>query len=120
MYAIKTILNRRGVCNSRFMLMIVLIFLCSKASAASINIDSPIGKVLKYSSLFQAQHQITGRVIDSLNKPIPGVSVLIVGASIATQTDIDGKYVIQGQAGQTIQFRAVGFITKRIVLTNAS
>ncbi len=125
MYSIKTILNRKGVCNSRFMLMIVLIFLCSMASAADINTSSSFGKNRKYSSRFQQQQQqqqqqITGRVIDSLNKPIPGVSVLIIGASGSTQTDNDGKYVIQAQAGQTIQFRAVGFITKRMVLTNAS
>ena len=40
---------------------------------------------------FAQQTQVTGKVTDSKNEPLPGATVLVKGTSRGTVTDIDGS-----------------------------
>ncbi|GAF02601.1 carboxypeptidase-like regulatory domain-containing protein [Saccharicrinis fermentans] len=42
------------------------------------------------------QSLIKGKVVDSLGKPIPGVSVVLKGTTLGTITGVDGSYTISG------------------------
>ena len=60
-------------------------------------------------SIVQAQEKtITGTVTDQNGLPLPGVSVVVNGTTKGTQTDFDGKYTIEVNAGQNLIFSYVG------------
>ncbi|RXJ44431.1 SusC/RagA family TonB-linked outer membrane protein [Gelidibacter gilvus] len=52
---------------------------------------------------------VTGTVTDEQKMPLPGVNVLIQGASKGAVTDFDGKYSLEVAEGQTLQFTSMGF-----------
>lgn len=70
------------------------------------------------SSFGFAQQRITGRVTDSTNEPIPGVSVTILGTLTGVITDYDGKYEINAKATQELKFSYLGFVTQTILVGN--
>ncbi len=57
---------------------------------------------------------ISGTVIDGDGLPILGVNIFIKGTSNGTQTDIDGKFSIEVEKGQTLTFSYIGMISKDI------
>jgi TonB-linked SusC/RagA family outer membrane protein len=59
---------------------------------------------------FAQVKQISGTVSDA-SGPLPGVSVIIKGQSVGTQTDFDGKYVISANVGDVLIFSYVGMTT---------
>ncbi len=59
---------------------------------------------------FAQERTITGVVSDETG-PLPGVSVLIQGTSIGTETDFDGNYTISAETGNVLQFSFVGMTT---------
>jgi TonB-linked SusC/RagA family outer membrane protein len=59
----------------------------------------------------QAQKDVIGRVVDSEQEPLTGVSVLIKGKSTGTVTDFDGHYKIKAGADETLVFGYVGMET---------
>ncbi|MFT4781649.1 MAG: TonB-linked SusC/RagA family outer membrane protein [Pseudohongiellaceae bacterium] len=70
------------------------------------------------SSFGFAQQRITGRVTDSTNEPIPGVSVTILGTLTGVITDYDGKYELNAKATQELKFSYLGFVTQTILVGN--
>ncbi|WP_282635562.1 SusC/RagA family TonB-linked outer membrane protein [Sphingobacterium thalpophilum] len=60
------------------------------------------------------QKNISGKVLDSNNKPIAGVTVSVqnAGTRIETTTDADGNYHIVVPEGKTILFKSIGFNAK--------
>jgi len=63
----------------------------------------------------QQQKSITGKVIDEVGGPLPGVTVIIKGTTIGTVTDIDGNYSIANiPANSTLSFTFVGMLTQEI------
>ncbi|MBW6497948.1 MAG: TonB-dependent receptor [Bacteroidales bacterium] len=53
---------------------------------------------------------VTGRVTSrSDGETLPGVSVMIVGTTTGTITDIDGNYSIATRIGETLRFSYIGF-----------
>ncbi len=60
------------------------------------------------------QQQISGKVTDSNNIPLPGVSIIIVGTTKGTQTDFDGNYSIEAKTGDILQFSFIGMQTQTI------
>ena len=62
--------------------------------------------------------QITGRVTDNTGA-LPGVTVRIKGATIATSTGTDGRYSISVPDGNTVLvFSSIGYLTQEIVVGN--
>ncbi len=59
--------------------------------------------------------QISGSVSSATDKlPLIGVSILIKGTTNGTITDLDGRYVLDVEKGQTLVFSYIGFITQEI------
>ncbi|MCH7408582.1 TonB-dependent receptor [Belliella sp. DSM 111904] len=63
--------------------------------------------------------RIRGKVTDSQGEPLPGVTVVVQGATSGTVTDIDGNYAITAQEGQVLQFSFVGMEMKRVTVGNS-
>ncbi len=62
-----------------------------------------------------AQTRISGRVVNGLNEPLSGVSIIILGTTVATSTGDDGSYQITIPSGSSIVvFSYVGMVTQRI------
>ena len=60
---------------------------------------------------------IRGRVLDNYGTPLPGVTVLIKGTNIGTNTDTDGNYVLSVPAEHengVVVFSFVGFVTEEM------
>ena len=57
----------------------------------------------------QQQEKVTGIVTDVKGEPIIGANVSVVGKSIGTITDIDGKFAIQASQGNTLQISFIGY-----------
>ena len=65
--------------------------------------------------------RVSGKITDENNQPIPGVSILVKGTQIATQTDFDGKYAIKVPTNQSILVASfIGYGTKEIKIGNQS
>ncbi|MFA9389647.1 MAG: SusC/RagA family TonB-linked outer membrane protein [Prolixibacteraceae bacterium] len=69
--------------------------------------------------LFAQQKTITGKVVDSNNEPLPGVTVVLKGTIQGTVTDMDGKYTIETVNAESIlQFSFVGMRNEEIKVEN--
>ncbi|MBF7089971.1 SusC/RagA family TonB-linked outer membrane protein [Flavobacterium sp. ALJ2] len=64
---------------------------------------------------FAQERAVSGVVTDNLGLPLPGVSILVKGTKMGTQTDFDGKYSIKAQSSQTLIFSYIGMKTQEIV-----
>ena len=55
-----------------------------------------------------AQEKVLSGIVQEEGYPLPGVTVMIEGTHEGTQTDLDGKYSISVNTGQTIVFSFIG------------
>ncbi|PXV65058.1 iron complex outermembrane receptor protein [Dysgonomonas alginatilytica] len=63
------------------------------------------------------QTVIKGTVIDSNGEALIGVSVKVIGTSIGTATDFDGRYTINvPRVGSVLEFTYVGYTPKRVTV----
>jgi TonB-linked SusC/RagA family outer membrane protein len=60
---------------------------------------------------FAQERSVSGIVSDNAGLPLPGVSVLIKGTKIGTQSDFDGKYSIKAEPTAVLVFSYVGMKT---------
>lgn len=58
---------------------------------------------------------ITGTVKDGEGKPLSGISVVVKGTQKGTSTDNAGKFVIDANAGDVLEFSAIGY--KKLIIT---
>lgn len=67
-------------------------------------------------SFTHAQVKLSGKVINTKNEPVAGVSVKIAGAAGGTTTDIDGRYSINLLVGKKYEFEfsAIGYQPKNV------
>ena len=65
---------------------------------------------------FAQEKTVSGTVTDDDTGPLPGVSVVIQGTTIGAETDFDGKYSIQANTGDVLQFSYIGMITQEKVV----
>lgn len=65
-------------------------------------------------AIFAQSYQVTGKVTDSDNQPLPGVSVTIEGTSRGTTTDFDGNYAVMVQSSENLIFSYVGYNEKKL------
>jgi hypothetical protein len=72
--------------------------------------------LLGFFSFAQAQIKLTGKITNSKNEVISGVSVKITGLSGGAVTDIEGRYTLNLSSGKKyeLQFSAVGYQSKTI------
>lgn len=76
--------------------------------------------LLFLSTIAFAQSKITGTVKDANGEPLIGVSVVEVGTTNGTVTDIDGNYVLNVKPGAKLRISYVGFNPQEIKSGNNS
>jgi len=67
----------------------------------------------------QSINEVSGRVVDESNAPIPGVNVVVLGTTIGTTTNMDGYYSITtpNNAAQLV-YSFVGMNSKTLPISN--
>ncbi len=90
-----------------------LVFFFPIFSRGDINI------INNYSSGEKIEHTITGTVTDTGNgEPLIGVNVVVKGTSRGTVTDVDGKFSIEANEGETLVFSYTGYKDLEVPITN--
>lgn len=70
----------------------------------------------KVSDFFAAVN-VTGRVVDQADKPLPGITVSVTGSRKSVATDSEGRFQLNNVDEQaTLQFSSVGYETQEIRL----
>lgn len=67
-------------------------------------------------AVFAQTSSIRGQVLDDRGDPIPGASVLRVGTTSGTVTDLDGYFTLQVNRGDQLRISFVGFQPKTITI----
>lgn len=67
-------------------------------------------------SLFAQTGSIRGQVLDDRGDPIPGASVLKVGTTTGTVTDLDGYFTLSASPGDQLRVSFVGFKPQTITV----
>ncbi len=73
---------------------------------------------LLLSTMMYAQQTITGNVIDQTGEPVIGATVMEKGTSNGTITDFDGNFKLKVEAGKTLVFSYVGYLTSEIAASD--
>lgn len=71
-------------------------------------------------ALAQVQTKVSGTVVDQDGNPLPGVAVMIQGATGGTVTDINGNYTLSVPDGASLQFSFIGFENQTITVGSGS
>jgi len=69
---------------------------------------------------FAQEMTISGTVVDETNMPLPGATVQIKGTTTGASTDIDGKYTIEANTGDTLMFSYVGYADNSAVISTSN
>jgi len=79
-----------------------------------------IGILLLFTLNVFAQKAIKGKVVEKASgEGLPGVSIVIKGASNGTSTDFDGNFELNNvKEGTTLVFSYIGFKTKEVIITS--
>ncbi len=67
---------------------------------------------------FGQKIKITGKVTDANKDGIPGASIVVVGTTVGTITDIDGNYFLDADPQSTLSFSFVGYKTLQVAVQN--
>src|SRR5690606_21702208 len=66
-------------------------------------------------SAYAQDREVTGRVTSASDgTPLAGVSVHVIGTSVATQTSLDGTYNISAKADASLRFTYVGYQSQTV------
>ena len=63
-----------------------------------------------------SQRQVNGTVEDNSGNPIPGASIIVVGTSSGTVTDIEGNFAISVSSGDQLEFSFVGYESQTVTV----
>jgi TonB-linked SusC/RagA family outer membrane protein len=79
------------------------------------------GNIVVITNKAMQQTKVSGTLADAVTgELLPGVNVIIKGTTRGTTTDIDGKYAIEVNPGDTLQFSYVGYLSEEIAITSQS
>lgn len=67
-----------------------------------------------------AQEKTLSGVVTEDGMPLPGVTVVIQGTQLGTQTDLDGKYSLKAKPGQVLVFSFIGMKEVKHTVGNAN
>lgn len=76
---------------------------------------------LSSTAFSQQAREVSGKVTDSFNQPLPGVTIVVKGTTKGTVSDLDGNYTLdQVAAGDVLLFSFVGMVPQEIPVGNQS
>ena len=77
------------------------------------------GSVFRLNNASLQQIEITGKVVDENNQPLPGASVVLKGTVNGVTTNFDGEYAIAVPEGSTtLVVTYVGYLAQEILISN--
>ena len=79
-----------------------------------------IGTILCATQAVAQQKTVTGNVARDAGVPLSGVSVVVKGTTVSTQTNLRGDYSIRAAVGQVLQFRLIGYVPREQVVGAAN
>ncbi|MDD3625642.1 MAG: von Willebrand factor type A domain-containing protein [Proteiniphilum sp.] len=65
-------------------------------------------------SLWAQEMEVNGRVFDEQKQPVIGATIRVKSAGDGTVSDMDGKYRIKTEKGDTLVFLFIGYVTREI------
>ena len=65
------------------------------------------------------QAQISGIVVDDTATPLTGVTAVVKGTSNGEITDLDGRFTLDAQVGDVIEFSYLGMLTQEVTVANS-
>ena len=65
-------------------------------------------------TMMYAQQEISGTVVDETGEGVIGATVMEKGTSNGTVTDFDGNFKLKVQAGRTLVFSYIGYLTQEL------
>jgi len=68
--------------------------------------------------LQQQEFTVSGTVTDGKGETLPGVSISVKGTTMATQSDVNGKYSIKTTPTAVLEFTYLGFNKQEIAINN--
>ncbi|SFB27407.1 TonB-linked outer membrane protein, SusC/RagA family [Algoriphagus aquimarinus] len=69
----------------------------------------------------EAVNDITGKVVDEKNEPIPGVTILVKGTTNGAVTDLDGSYSLSNiPEGAVLVFSFIGYAKQEVAVGSQS
>ena len=85
--------------------------------SACLRVGMTLALFLFVFSAWSQTRQITGRVLSQEdNKPLAGVTVMVRGKALASQTDADGSYAIAAATGDVLVFSYSGFAQQEVTV----
>ena len=72
--------------------------------------------VLNGTMLFSQEKKVVKGVVSDSAGPIPGVGVVVDGTTNGVVTDIDGRYELKCNSGQTLEFSCMGYETVKVAV----
>ena len=73
-----------------------------------------------YETYFYQQNLVTGQVTDSNGIPLQGVTVSVKSKpKVSTSTDVNGRFVLNAEKGETILVKLVGHISEEILVSDS-
>jgi len=69
---------------------------------------------------FAQEKTVSGTVSDNNGLPLPGATVVIVGTSTGVSTDFDGKYAINANVGDVLNYSYVGYAGQSMTVGSAN
>ena len=67
-------------------------------------------------STFAQKHQVSGKIVDEEQMPVPGVNVVIKGTTIGTITGGDGTFTMQAADNDVLVVTYIGYNTEEITV----
>lgn len=76
--------------------------------------------VFIHGTAFGQQVEVSGTVTGADGQPIPGVSILVLGTTTGTSTNIDGEYSLTVPSDGTLVFSYIGYIRQEVAVGGRS
>ncbi len=68
-----------------------------------------------------AQTNLSGKVVDENNQPLPGADIIVVGTTQGSSSDFDGNFTFDtNETSGTISVGFMGYVTKKITFNGAT
>lgn len=97
-------MRKKRIVSRLYLIPLLLLAICSSLNAFS-----------------QEQITVSGKVLDSLDfGPLPGVTVMVQGSKVGTQTNENGSYSIKAPSNAVLVFAFIGYIQKKIAVNGKS
>jgi len=84
-----------------------------------LNLTLMLVMLVSFCNYAQEAYTLKGKVTTQVdNEILPGVSIVVQGSAVGTETDFDGNYSIKVKEGDVLSFSYLGYVTKNITISN--